>query len=357
MDEERLRARIEAPTPERGFSGVCLATADGVGAFSYATGLAHRGHRVPNTLATRFAIASVTKLITAAATLSLVDDGRLDLSTPLIDLLPPDLLPRGISPLVTTHHLLSHTSGITSYFDEEVESWEPFIACWDIVPTYHVRSPRDLVPLYVDKPAFAAPGGDMVYTNVNFVIAGLVCEQVTGSPFPSVVDEHVLVPAGMTSTTFDALDEDPADLAVGYRRPLEPGGRWRSNIYSVPAVAMPDGGMITTAHDLTRFIDALLANRLLAPATTNEMISVQAMSPSGENRHYGYGVYVTVVDGRPVMIGHGGSDPGINATVRHYLDTRTTIVVLANADQEGADMAAADVADLVADELGVSLPS
>ena len=182
MDADALRARIEAPIEELGFSGVCLATVAGEPMFSYAVGFAHRGHRVLNTLSTRFAVASVTKVVTAVATLTLVDQGRLDLTTPLVELLPSDLLPRDVSPLLTTHHLLSHTSGIASYFDEEVQDWAPYLACWEVVPTYHVRSPRDLVPLFADKPALAAPGERFRYANANFILAGLVCEQVTGLP-------------------------------------------------------------------------------------------------------------------------------------------------------------------------------
>ena len=353
MNADVLRAQIEAPADERGFSGVCLATVQGELVFSYASGFAHRGHRVPNTLTTRFAVASVTKMITAAATLSLMDQGRLELATPLVELLPAELLPHDVSPRLTMHHLLSHTSGIASYFDEEVEDWAPYLACWDIVPTYHVRAVRDLLPLFVGKPALAAPGGAMRYGNANYILAGLVCEHVTGATFADVVAEHVFDLAGMHASTFAALDSDPADLAVGYSRPTTPGGPWRSNIYSVPAVGLPDGGMITTANDLTHFVDAVRTGRLLSPASTTAMLSSHATDPTDPDQHYGYGIWMTFVDGRVVRFGHGGSDPGIDATVRHYVDHGATIVVLANVDQEGSDMAAADVADLVVTELGL----
>lgn len=303
-------------------------------------------------MSTRFAVASVTKMSTAVATMALVDQGRLDLATPLVDLLPSDLLPRDVSPQLTTHHLLSHTSGIASYFDEDVEDWAPYLACWDEVATYHVRSPRDLVPLFAGKPALAAPGQGMRYANANFILAGLVCEQVTGSAFPTLVDEFVFGPAGMAASTFAALDTDPADLAVGYIRPPQGGGSWRSNIYSVPAVGLPDGGMITTADDLTRLVDAIGGGRLLSPESTSAMLAVQATDPNEPDQHYGYGMFLHVVNGRVVRFGHGGADPGINASVRHYIDQNATLVVIANVDQEGAELAAADVADLIADSLG-----
>jgi CubicO group peptidase (beta-lactamase class C family) len=253
------------------------------------------------------------------------------------------------------HHLLSHTSGIASYFDEDVEDWAPYLACWDEIATYHVRSPRDLVRLFADKPALAAPGGPMHYTNANYILAGLVCEHVADASFPTLVADHVFARVGMTASTFAALDTEPADLAVGYLRPTEPGGPWRSNIYSVPAVGLPDGGMITTAHDLTLLVEAIGAGTLLSPASTEAMLTPQATYPDEPDLHYGYGTVLTTTDGRVARFGHGGSDPGINATVRHHIGAKATIVVLANVDQEGAELAAADIADLI--ETNLSLDS
>jgi CubicO group peptidase (beta-lactamase class C family) len=242
VDTDGLRARIGAPIEERGFSGVCLATVAGDPVFSYATGFAHRGHRVLNTLSTRFAVASVTKMVTATATLALVDQRRLDLTTPLIEMLPLELLPRDVSPKLTTHHLLSHTSGIASYFDEEVQDWAAYLACWDVVPTYHVRSPRDLVALFADKAALAAPGERMRYANANFILAGLVCEQVTGSTFPALVDELVFGPAGMGASTFAALDSDPptSPLATAVRPKRAARGEATSTAF-LPSVCLMAG--------------------------------------------------------------------------------------------------------------------
>ena len=140
MSFDAVRGRIEAVPAERGFSGVRRLTMRGEERFSHATGYAHRGHRVPNVSSTRFAVASVTKMITAATALRLVDDGQLDLHRPLVELLPSEQQPRRLSLAVTTHHLLSHTSGVGDYFDEQIQSWEPWLALWDRIPTYHVRA-------------------------------------------------------------------------------------------------------------------------------------------------------------------------------------------------------------------------
>ena len=136
----------------------------------------------------------------------------------------------------------------------------------------------------------------------------------------------------MADTGTEPLDEDPRDLAVGYLMDDGPADRWRTNIFSVTANPMPDGGMITTPADLARLIDALLDGRLLSPGLLAAMTRPQG-PPSAEVTQWGYGCELTVVDGAVVALGHGGGDPGVSARVAHYPDAATTIVALCNQDR------------------------
>jgi CubicO group peptidase (beta-lactamase class C family) len=80
-----------------------------------------------------------------------------------------------------------------------------------------------------------------------------------------VATEDVIGPAGMTDTAFEELDQDPARYATGYLSAEGPPGTWRSNMFRLTAKGLPDGGMITTATDLARLVDALLCGKLLSP--------------------------------------------------------------------------------------------
>jgi CubicO group peptidase (beta-lactamase class C family) len=97
-------------------------------------------------------------------------------------------------------------------------------------------------------------------------------------------------------------------------------------------MGMPDGGVITTAADLARLIDALLAGRVLSPASVAAM-----MRPQGPNaddlEQYGYGCELVVEGGEVTIVGHGGSDPGVSAMLTHHLAAGTTTVVLCNYDR------------------------
>ena len=147
-----------------------------------------------------------------------------------------------------------------------------------------------------------------------------------------VASEEVLRPAGMTDSTFEELDQDPPRYATGYLHADGPPDTWRSNIFSLTAKGMPDGGMITTAQDLARLIDALLGGGLLSPPLLAAMTTPQA-PPSNDLEQYGYGLELVVENGAVTILGHGGADPGVSTIVAHHLAAATTIVVLCNQDR------------------------
>lgn len=332
MDADELRADLDRRTADHAFSGVALVWRDGRPQFSYTGGLAHRGHGVPVTDVTRFAVASITKMVTATSALRLVERGLLRLDQPLVEMLPAQQQPAALTPEHTLHHLLSHTSGLTNYHDDDDKTWASFTSCWDRIPTYHIRQPADMLPLFADLPASAPPGTKYRYADANYILVGLVIEAVTGKPFPDIVAEEVLGPARMVDTGIEALDMEPARLATGYYTSDDPPDAWRTAIYGVPAVGMPDGGMITTAPDLARLVDALLDTTLLSPDMAAAMMTPQGPG-SAEIEQYGYGCELVVENGEVTIIGHGGADPGVSALVSHHRRAGTTIVVLCNYDR------------------------
>lgn len=313
------------------FRGVVLVWKDGAPAFSHAAGLAHRGHRVPVTIHTRFQVASVTKMITAVTALRLVERGALKLDRPLIDLLPPEYRPASLDQRHTLHHLLSHTSGLANYHDDEDETWASFTSAWDRVPVYHARGPRDLLPLFADLPAVSDPGV-YLYGDANFVLIGVLIEWVTGKSFAEVANEEVLTPAGMAASGFFQIDLEPDNMATAYLATDEPPETWRSNVYSVPAGGMPDGGLTTTATDLARFLDALASGSLLQPDKVTKMLTPHGFDEN-EVEAYGYGMELVVVDDQVTIYGHGGADPGVSTMVSHYVESDITVVVLCNQDR------------------------
>ncbi len=344
LDTQSLRSWLDDRAQKHEFSGVALVRSGGATLFEHAAGLAHRGHGVPVTAQTRFQVASVTKMITATTALRMVERGSLSLHRPLTDFLPKGLRPQALDERHTLHHLLSHTSGLPNYHDDDDETWASFTAAWERIPVYHARGPRDILPLIAELP-MRSELGEFVYGDANFILIGALIEWVAGEPFAQVATEEVLVPMGLLDTGFPQLDTEPMMMASSYLVTEEPPAGWLSNIYSVPAGGMPDGGMITSASDLATFIEALPTGSVLNPDSVSLMLTphgVDEDSPEG----YGYGMELVVEDETVIIYGHGGADPGVSTMVSHFVEPDVTVVVLCNHDRGSWAVVQRIVADL-----------
>lgn len=330
-DLEGLRPWLDDRAGQNLFSGVVLVRQGTKALIEHAAGLAHRGHRVPLTIDTRFQVASVGKMVTAVAALKMVEEGSLSLDRPLTGYLPPQYRPASLDDRHTLHHLLSHTSGLPNYFDDEDETWESWTAAMDRIPGYKAAGPSDLLPLFADLPAVNDPGAEYVYCDSNFVLVGLLLEWVGGKPFAEVATELVLEPARMTRSGFFDLDREPEDHATGYMGdgPVE---TWRANTFSLTYRGMPDGGMTSTAHDLDHFLTTLRSGELVHPDTFSMMTTPHGIDPESWDA-YGYGMELVVDKDQVTIIGHSGSDPGVTANISHYMARDTTVVVICNQDR------------------------
>ena len=331
IDSAALTAWLDDRERAGLFSGVVRITRGPETLFTHAAGLASRAHGLPNTLDTRFAVASVGKWPLAITALRLVERGELALDARLIDLLPPDQRPVALTPEHTLHHLLSQTSGLANYADDDDPTWDSFSSAIARMPN-RGRVPADLVPLFRDLPARRPPGVAYEYSDTNFVLVGLVLEAVTGREWSTVLADEVFGPVGMQASAVEAFDEDPPRAATGYLVDEGPVEGRITNVFSSTARGMPDGGMYTDARDLGLFVDALFAGRLIGPELLAEMVRPHAPS-AGDPEHYGYGCLLAVEDDRVTIVGHGGSDPGVSCFVAHHLDAAVTVVVLCNQDR------------------------
>ncbi len=313
---------------DRDLSGCCLVTRGGDTLFEAAWGFADLAARVPNSPATRFGLASVTKMFTAVVVATLVGDGRLAFETPVVDVLPADLRPRTLAAAVSVHHLLCHTSGIADYAEED-ETLPGFVedysALWTERPSYRIQRPADFLPLFADLPAYRPPGQAFHYSNAGYILLGLVIEQLTGTSYPAAVQARVFKPAGMTESGFFRLDEAVPNVATGYLPLVAADEPRRTNIYGVPVVGGADGGAMSTTGDLDRFLHAYADGTLLGDLTE---VMLRPHAEWSDGRFEGYGVHL-YSDGR---WGHNGGDPGVAATANRWPDDDVHVVVLCNTE-------------------------
>lgn len=319
-DLEALAATLDARAREEGMSGVVSIDVDGEPILAAAYGLADRAHGIPNTPATRFGMASASKAFTALAVMSLVEDGTLGLDTPVRGILGADL--PTIDDAVTVEHLLSHTSGIGDYLDEDAD--------WNVddyvltVPVHELAETEAFVRAIDGHPQKNPPGDRFTYNNGGFIVLALVAERASGVPFHDLVDQRVIAPAGLEGTGYLRLDELPGDAAIGYV--YDDPSSLRSNVLHLPVRGNGDGGAFTTAPDLSRLWRALADGRVLPSATVADMWTARREVES-EGLRYGLGFWLDN-DGPGIVL--DGYDAGVSIRSRFDPTTRATVTIVSN---------------------------
>lgn len=315
------------------FSGTLLVAKDGRPIFKKAYGLASKAYNAPNRIDTKLNIASVTKIFTAVAIFQLVEQGKLSLADTVGKILP-DYPNKQVAGKVTVHHLLSHSSGLGDYHGAKY-----------ICRKGVLRQIRDYLPLFVDEPLSFEAGQRMQYSNVGYILLGLIIEKVSGENYFDYVRNHIFKPAGMTDTDFYETDVDTPNLATGYTNfkdlgddnfEFHLGERRNTSLYN-EAKGSSAGNSFSTVDDLLRFSIALRGYKLLSAKSLDSMTTSKFFfrKYAAGDTYYGYGFELENINGKRV-IGHGGGDLGISSGVRWYPDSGNyTLVVMSNYDRGG----------------------
>jgi D-alanyl-D-alanine carboxypeptidase len=270
-----------------------------------AAGYSNEVDRVAMEADDRFRVASITKLVTATAVLSLADEGALGLDDPVAGLLP-DV---GLDADLTVGDLLGHRSGLWNY------TTDPGLVAGTWTP-----SPREVLEAAVEAGPMFPPGSRFAYSNTNYVALGLVLEAVTGRPAHAVIRSRILDPLEMRRTHLAGPELGDVEAA--------PGG---DPAAGGPDVAWTDGALVSTAGDLVGFGAALFGGELLDPATVDEM-TTEVSRGSG----YGLGVEILEFGGHPA-VGHRGGMEGYLGGVFCMPGTGVCLAALSN-DWRGGDL-------------------
>ncbi|MFH8791072.1 serine hydrolase domain-containing protein [Streptomyces sp. NPDC017941] len=277
------------------------------------------GSKVPRDGQVR--IGSNTKAFTAVVVLQLVGEGKIGLDTSIETYLP-DLV-RGNR--ITVRHLLQHTSGLPNYV--------PYLS--DDVRPY---TPRELLDIALQHDAVFAPGKDWQYSNTNYVLAGMLIEQVTRRPLAEELDRRVIERIGLRHTYF------PAHGDVRIREPHpkgyyqeSPGSPLRDGTELDPSWAWAAGQMISTNSDLNRFYTAVLSGDLLPAEQLRQMRTTVPAEYFGPGARYGLGIVSRPLSCGGRYWGHGGSTTGYETRggVRGDLRAAADIAVTTQPSDKG----------------------
>ena len=255
LSADRARAIADAELSRDHVTGAQIAWLhDGRTVWTYAYGLRDVEHHLPMTPDTYIWAASITKSVFATWVMTLAEQKRLDLDKPIAD-----YMPAGISGYyhdtslltadpryrqITPRMLLSHTSSLCNYAPADM-------------PDGKLRIQYD-------------PGTRYAYSGEGLTLLQYVIEQaITHEPLETSMQRDLFTPLGMNTTSLTWNDRFLADNAVRY------GSTGKFLNYTRKDNARSSGSMATSVNDLSRFLEALFANRILKPATRDEMLTPQ----------------------------------------------------------------------------------
>ncbi|MGZ8492639.1 MAG: serine hydrolase domain-containing protein [Gemmatirosa sp.] len=334
----RIEASLDSLAASDWLSGAVLVMRGRDTLVARAYGMADHASQRSNAIDTRFAIASASKMLTAIAVAQLAERGRLRLSDTVGRFLPeyPNATVRS---RVTVAHLLSHTSGMGSYWNARYAERRS-----------SMQSGADYVALTAGDSLLFAPGLRYEYSNAGYALLGGIIERAGGMRYADYVARHILQPVGMRRTGYPLLLDPRSDVAVGYGAaspgPMGPMGPMRRDRFAgaAPATrpntdALPSrggaaGDAASTVGDLAAFLRAVGAGRLTSAAMRDTLWTIRARpeGPTGRGQApYGYGF---VVRDTPLgrAVGHPGGSVGRGALAQYYPERDVTIVILVNVD-------------------------
>jgi D-alanyl-D-alanine carboxypeptidase len=343
IDQSALQAMVATFAREELIPGIVVVLRTPQGEFTVNYGTTELGTTTPPSADTHFRIASNSKTMTSAVIMQLAQEGKLHLSDPVSRYVPG--VPNGDN--ITLALLLEMRSGLYNYTDapaiSETIDRDPGKA-W---------TPAELLAIAFARPPNAAPNTEYEYNNTNFVLLGLVVEQVDGRPLTRAYKERLFEPLGLQHTMVPAPTSTaiPAPYSHGYlygsasvamvgTPPYSPefqaaarAGTIRPNDFTGlnHSFAFGTGGVISTASDIATWIQGLVTGRVLnAEYQRRWLESVRPQDPSNPGgQQYGYGI-AYLRWGPNTMYFHGGETPGFNSFMGHDPASQMTLVVWTN---------------------------
>jgi CubicO group peptidase (beta-lactamase class C family) len=278
-------------------------------------GFADLENKIPATPETIYRAGSISKVFTAAATMQLAEQGKIDIDQPLVKALPGFSIKSRFTDAapVTPRNVMTHHSGLPSnyYRGLFVRNPDPFESVLDDIRDEYLSTPPNTV---------------FSYSNLGMALLGVSVEKISGQAFNEYMGQHFFQPLGMTGSGFASR---AVTKAYDHNKPIE--------VFSLRD--MPAANLLSNVVDLSQFVKMQFAEgragnqQILLPATTREMVRVQnANLPLTFDSHVGLGWLLSgiQVPGAGRVASHGGSLPDSHSMMSILPDHKLGVVILTN---------------------------
>ena len=331
--DDYIRAEMQAQQ----IPGLSLAVIkNGEIAIARGYGLANVEHQVPVKPETIFQSGSMGKQFTATAVMMLVEEGKISLDDKITKYFTDG--PESWNK-ITVRHLLTHTSGMSDYPDD-----------FDLRRDY---TEDELVQRIKTIPLAFQPGEKWSYSNLAYVMLGVLIHKVSGKFYGDFLQERVFKPLGMSTARVISEADIVPNRAAGYRSVK---GELKNQEWVSPSLnTTADGALYLTVYDMAKWDAALYTEKLLKRASLNEMWTPVKLN-DGKTHPYGFGWALGEVRGHHI-IEHGGSWQGFKSQISRYVDDKLTVVVFANSARANPAKIAHYVAALFIGDLSPKIPT
>ena len=301
------------------FNGSALVAFNGEVIYQGGAGEANMEWNIANDEHTKHRLGSITKQFTAMLILQLAEKGELDLHAPINTYLPD--YPESTGSIVTTHHLLTHTSGIPNY-----TSFPNFFRD----KTRDAYTPKEFIDLFKDMELEFAPGERFNYSNSGYFLLGVIMEELTGKSYEALLHKNILEPLNMNETGYDHHDDILTNRATGYE---QRNGSYINSPYLDMSIPYAAGSMYASAADLFKWDRALYENTLLSEEYMTLFFEPFIPAMGGSSYAYGWAVGLEQIGTSTdsiYIIQHGGGINGFNTIISRSPSDESVVVLLSN---------------------------
>lgn len=272
---------------------------------------------------------SIIKMYTATVILKLQEEGKLNIDDKISNYLHGENITKiRNANTATIRHLLQHSSGIYNYIQSpkfQTASLNNLVKKW---------TANQLLKYAYNKPAYFNINEDVHYSNTNYILLGLLIEQIERKPLYQVFDEKIITPLGLINTSFAGKKPVPFGIVRGYVDLYSNLQVTESTYYSGWDYYTADGGLISNAYDMNVFFRALLNGELINSNSLTQMLNWRAPNEQDADFYemeFGLGIF-KVVTPKGIAYLHSGDAIGYFASMMYFPSDGTTMVYSVNSN-------------------------
>lgn len=301
------------------FNGSVLVSDQGKVIYKKGFGMANMEWDIPNQTNTKHRLGSITKQFTAMLILQLVAEGKLDLQAPITNYLTD--YPKASGDIITSHHLLTHTSGIPNY-----KSFPKFMEDNSRNP----YTPEEFVKTFADMELYFTPGEKFSYSNSGYFLLGVLIEKLSGKSYEQMLQDKIFIPLNMNDSGYDNHEDILKNRATGYEKQ---GRDYVNSSYLDMSIPYAAGSIYSTVEDLFKWDQALYTTNILPKDYMTLYFEPHILAWGNSHYAYGWGVGYTKIGNSTdsiYAIGHGGGINGFNTNITRTTSNNSLILLLNN---------------------------